>query len=800
MTRAVLAALLSHWRRNPLQLFALIAGLALATALWSGVQAINAEARSSYAEAATTLGQDAFDQLHARDGGMIAQARYVDLRRAGWQVSPVLEGRVGVGAQAVRLMGVDPLTLPRGLVPVGPGNPAMDLPGFLAEAVFIAAPETASQLTGLVEGRVIESDAVAPGMAFADIGVVQRFLGLDAVISRMIVSPDQALGVPELNQVAPDLKRVRPDAQADVGRLTDSFHLNLTAFGLLSFAVGIFIVHGTISLAFEQRRAMIRTQRILGVPLGRLITLLVAEITLLALFAGVIGVALGYLIAAVLLPDVAATLRGLYGADVDGALQLRPSWWISGVAISVLGALIAAAGSLWRTARMPLMARAQPRAIAMASGRTALWLFGAAVALLLLAAGLAIWGQGLVLGFTMLGAILLGAALLLPLFLSFAARLFRWRARGVISQWFWADTQQQVPGMSLALMALLLATATNIGVTTMVSSFRTTFVAFLDQRLAPELFVQLEDAARGPALEAFVADDAWEVLPLSFADVTLAGIPSELYGARIGQTYRENWVLLAGGQQAWDRIADGSGVLVSEQLARRAGIWRGDDLTLPSGKAFEIVGVVADYGNPLGQAVVNEAGFAREFPDTPPTRYGLRSEAPEHLAQRLVDEFGLDPENLIDQASIKAFSLGVFERTFTVTGALNVLTLAVAGFAILMSLLTLADMRMPQLAPVWALGWTRRKLGLLEMARACVLAILTTCLAVPLGLVLAWVLLAVVNVEAFGWELPLFLFPRLYWAMMGFAVLAALIAAAWPAWRMARAAPADFLRVFASDR
>ena len=28
------------------------------------------------------------------------------------------------------------------------------------------------------------------------------------------------------------------------GRLTDSFHLNLTAFGLLSFAVGLFIVHG----------------------------------------------------------------------------------------------------------------------------------------------------------------------------------------------------------------------------------------------------------------------------------------------------------------------------------------------------------------------------------------------------------------------------------------------------------------------------------------------------------------------------------------------------------------------------
>jgi len=48
MNRAALSALLSHWRRNPLQLFTLLAGLALATALWSGVQAVNAEARASY--------------------------------------------------------------------------------------------------------------------------------------------------------------------------------------------------------------------------------------------------------------------------------------------------------------------------------------------------------------------------------------------------------------------------------------------------------------------------------------------------------------------------------------------------------------------------------------------------------------------------------------------------------------------------------------------------------------------------------------------------------------------------------
>jgi len=56
MIRVTLSALLGHWFCNPLQLFTLLSGLALATALWSGVQAINAEARASYDAAAATLG------------------------------------------------------------------------------------------------------------------------------------------------------------------------------------------------------------------------------------------------------------------------------------------------------------------------------------------------------------------------------------------------------------------------------------------------------------------------------------------------------------------------------------------------------------------------------------------------------------------------------------------------------------------------------------------------------------------------------------------------------------------------
>ena len=336
MIAVTFAALLSHWRRNLLQLFTLLAGLALATGLWSGVQAINAEARASYDGAAATLGEAQFDRLVRSDGRAIGQDTYIRLRRAGWLVSPVIEGRIG----DVRLIGLDPLTAPGKMAPIGLRN-INDLQNFIgADGGIIAAPD-------VVWDGARTDLAVAPGTAIADVRTVQKLLGRHGEFDVLIIIPEQPLGQVSLEKIAPDLTRQVAQSGSDIGRLTDSFHLNLTAFGFLSFAVGIFIVQSAVGLAFEQRRGTVRTLRALGVPMRFLFLLTVVELLGLALIAGAIGVGLGYLIAGFLMPDVSATLRGLYGADVAGTLQLRPIWWVSGMAVAMGGTAVAASAALW---------------------------------------------------------------------------------------------------------------------------------------------------------------------------------------------------------------------------------------------------------------------------------------------------------------------------------------------------------------------------------------------------------------------------------------------------------------------
>lgn len=800
MRRTAMSAILAHWRRHPGQLLTLLLGLALATALWSGVQAINAEARSSYATASAALGQDELNQL-VDPSGPIPQQTYVALRRAGWAVSPILEGRITRDVGIIRILGIDPITAPVQAQMVDLSG-AGDLAAFFAGRAY-AGPELAAQIGPVFEGQPVMVAASLPaGTLMMDIGHAQRVLDRPDQASRLLLWSEQPITRRPLVEIAPALQQAAPEDRGDVARLTDSFHLNLTAFGFLSFAVGLFIVHAAIGLAFEQRRPTFRTLRALGVPARTLVVLLGTEVLVLALLAGLAGVALGYAIAAALLPDVAATLQGLYGASVDGTLSLRPSWWLAGLAISVLGAGAAAAQSLWRIWHLPVLAPAQPRAWARASIRAVRLQGVLAAAMIVLGLMLLVWGQGLLAAFGMLALILLGAALALPVVLSAVLDLGMRGARSVLAQWFWADTRQQLPGLSLALMALLLALSANIGVGTMVGSFRLTFTGWLDQRLASELYVTARSEAEAVALREFLVPRSTAILPIWNVEAPLPGGPGEIYGVADHPTYRDNWPLLAAQPGVWDLVASGAGVLINEQLARREDLGPGDTIPLPGGWQASIAGIYSDYGNPQGQVMIGLSAFEARFPEAAQLRYAVRL-PPEDTAEvmaALQSEFGLPASTMIDQATVKAISLEVFERTFTVTAALNVLTLGVAGIAMLTSLMTLARMRLPQLAPVWALGLTRRRLAQLELVRAALLAALTAVLALPVGLALAWALLAVVNVEAFGWRLPMHLFPGDWLRLAGLALAAALVASAWPVARLARIAPTDLLKVFANER
>ncbi|SED34048.1 putative ABC transport system permease protein [Pseudomonas frederiksbergensis] len=818
--RETLRALLSHWRQHPVQFFSVLTGLWLATSLLTGVQALNSQARESYARASQLIGGEPQASLSAPSGATFSQQVFVDLRRLGWPVSPVLQGRVTLKEhddQRLQLMGIEPVSLPAGSSVAGQALPIEQVVEFFSPPGSTWVSPQTLQALGLHEGDRPESLSgqalpplraqpdMAPGVLLVDIGFAQQILGLPDQLSRLLLPKDFTAPLPE--QFKGQLQLKTSGEENNLARLTESFHLNLDALGFLSFVVGLFIVHAAIGLALEQRRGLLRTLRACGVSARMLIACLAVELGGLALIGGLVGVASGYLLASVLLPDVAASLRGLYGAEVAGQLSLSPWWWLSGVGLSLLGALLAGANSLLRAARLPLLALADPQAWHQAHAR---WLrrqgwvavIAAVIAVLAL-----IFGDSLGSGFVLMAALLIGAALALPVVLNWVLNRVLHRSRSVLGQWFLADCRQQLPTLSLALMALLLALAANIGAGSMTAGFRETFSNWLEQRLTAELYVNPRNPAQATELQTWLKQQPalTAVLPNWQVSIQLQGWPADVFGVIDHPTYRQHWPLLeALGDNPWDRLAKDDALMLSEQLARRLKVRLGDHLTIPTPNGTwspRIVGIYADYGNPKGHILVNVDHLLRGWPLLTPNRFNLRIDPtliPDFLTA-LQTRFTLEDSRIVDQARLKGWSTQVFERTFAATAALNSLTLCVAGVALFISLLTQSQSRLGQLAPLWALGVTRQQLMLLNLGQTWLLAVLTLVLALPLGIALAWCLDTVINVQAFGWRLPLRVFPLQLLQLMGLALLATLLASAWPLYSLYRTQPADLLRTFARE-
>ena len=234
------------------------------------------------------------------------------------------------------LIGIEPLTLPRG-VQYGGLAGDKDFGAFSAPpGQTIAAPETLRDIGAAAGASVTDrwgkalppirsSGGTPPGLLVVDIGMAQALLDRPGQLSRLILQQQPDVETPPLATVAGGALRLRPpgEEEADLRRLTESFHLNLTAFGLLCMSRRTFHRSRGFGLAFEQRLAMVRTMRAVGVSSCALVAAMLCELALLALAAGSAGVAAGYGLASALLPNVAASLDALYGGTGGGTADAR---------------------------------------------------------------------------------------------------------------------------------------------------------------------------------------------------------------------------------------------------------------------------------------------------------------------------------------------------------------------------------------------------------------------------------------------------------------------------------------------
>ncbi|MDH4021146.1 MAG: ABC transporter permease, partial [Xanthomonadales bacterium] len=484
--------LLSHYRRHPVQALFLLTGIIVANVLLAGTLLINAQARSSYAQGEQYLNASPVGQIRQKDGTRnIDESDYVSLRRQGFDtLAPMLRHMVrSENGEALELLGIDVFAMPRPGRTFSFGGSTGSVDGSMMGFAFPpyqlwVAPVRFEQLSTDANSqiRLISGEKLPPLVPVSnqqlghrlmiDIKALQSLSGNDTGLTSILVFSASAERMTQLIRALPAHLEYTANSEApDPAELTQSFHLNLAAMGLLAFVVGIFLIYNALAFSYTDRRDVIRKLRLAGVLKAELTRALMLELSIFLAVGTLIGAWLGAQMAAWLLPGVGRTLAQLYGVYISYPDGLVPTGIWLPILMTLLAAGLCVIFPLRESLNTPMLERKQAGwQLHTVIRRDRLM---ALLGLLLLAVALVtgVVTTHLWLALAGMAALLLGSALLLPLVLRSLIGLMEMLvpARNARFSWLLADSRWLLGPASVALMAMTLALVANSGLNTMIS-------------------------------------------------------------------------------------------------------------------------------------------------------------------------------------------------------------------------------------------------------------------------------------------------------------------------------------------
>jgi putative ABC transport system permease protein len=143
---------------------------------------------------------------------------------------------------------------------------------------------------------------------------------------------------------------------------------------------------------------------------------------------------------------------------------------------------------------------------------------------------------------------------------------------------------------------------------------------------------------------------------------------------------------------------------------------------------------------------------------------------------------------------LRETSIEIFDRTFLIAKALQFVAVIVAFIGILSSLMSIQLERKKELGILRANGFLPIQIFKMINLQTLLMGIITAFLALPLGNILAAILVFIINKRSFGWTMQFEILPSVMLEGALLAILTALIAGIYPGYKMARTSPALALR------
>lgn len=636
---------------------------------------------------------------------------------------------------------------------------------------------------------VLNDSGNSGGLVLMDIATAERALHRDGRVDRILLTVPSA---PSLEQWERRIRDVLPagvvlrrqGSQTDENRkMLSAFRWNLRILSYVALVVGAFLIFNTISVSVVRRRPEIGIVRALGASRGSVLMAFLGEAACFGVVGGIVGIVLGRLMAVGAVRLLATTVDNLYVSSTPAPIALKPAVVALGMAIGI-GVSLASAASPAREASLvspvEAMARGEREYAARVHKIRDLW-----IALALAVAGAAASFAPAIAGKPFFGY---AAALLLIAAMAFAipalvsgltaisSGLLR-RIGGVEALLASRSLASSLRRTSVLVGALSTAIAMTTSVGIMVGSFRQTVQVWMNNQLKADLFVAPAtnpSADRHPTIDVALSEKLAALPGVAGVDrfreyeVGYQGLPAILgVGDTIGPHPLGKVEFFSGRstEVVNQELRGGDNVMISEPLANKHRLRTGDYITLPLGDAqvrFRIIDVFYDYGSEKGFMIIDRSRALRYLHDPAISNMAIYVEPGANVDDVRVEvEHAAAGHNLVifTNRSLRAQAIQIFDRTFAITYALEVVAVMVAIIGIAGAMLALVIDRRRELGLLRFLGAAVSQIRKLILIEAGLIGLLANIAGLALGIVLSLLLIFVINKQSFGWTI------RFHWPL-----------------------------------
>lgn len=796
---------------NPARFFLALLGIALGVSLGVAVHLINASALNEFSLAVRGLAGEVDLVIRGPRAGF-AEALYPQVARLPQvqAASPAVEIDVPLAGRRdrLKLIGIDPFRMARTQPALLAGmqeqitallDPdALLLSPAAADWLGIRAGDTLRAYVGTSSIDLKVAGLLPPGayrqrLGVMDIASAQWRLARLGRINRIDLQLNPGVDIAAFRRdlaallpsgVVVTTPEIEVERSASVSR---AYRLNLDMLAMVALFTGAFLVYSTQVLSVLRRRTHFALLRVTGLTRLALVKLLVAEGMLMGAVGSTLGVILGYGVAAALLRHFGTDLGAGYFDAISPALHIEPGalalFWLLGIAFCVLGAALPAFEAGQRAPALALKAKDEEDSFK----KHAVMPYGLALTGLGLACTLAPPLAGLpLLGYLAIALILLGTILMLPwLVAMILPRLPAPQYPPALLAT--AQLKASPRHVAISITAIVTSFSLMVAMLIMVGSFRNSLDHWLTRVLPADLYLR---AARGGETGFFTSEE----------QARIAGTP----GVAKARFLRSQNLLLrpdrppitllarpvdAGsahdtlpltGPSRMPRAEEPPPVWVSEVAADLFQFHVGDQIRLPIDglpTLFTVSGIWRDYARQTGAVIIDRDLYIRLTGDTlaNDAALWLAAGAPlQQIHQALRERLhGADGIDIADTREIRDTSLAIFDRTFAITYALEIVAVLIGLFGVSVSFSAQALARRREFGVLRHVGMTRREIGIMLGCEGGWVAGLGVGVGLALGWVISLILIHVINRQSFHWSMDLHL-PWL--ALAGLA--AALVAAA----------------------